>query len=152
MKNLVRIALIIATLVFTGCSGAVRSEVPQNPQVSLTEPTPTEDVSKGIVTGRIITDNPVDRNGLIVYLGDVFVDSKGFVGGFLDKQRAPSGIVNGEDGLFTINNVPPGQYSLIVYEVVLGGKAYQDDKGNVVIIKVEPGKTTDLGDITFSGF
>lgn len=147
-----KISLLIAILLITGCSSVTKTVETQIPQPSTTDQTPTEDITKGTVTGRLITDVPQDRNGLIVYLGDIILDSKGGVGGFLDKQKAPSGIVSGDTGVFTIKNVPPGQYSLIVYEVVLGGRAYTDDKGNVVIVKVEPGKTVDLGDILFSGF
>ena len=153
MKKLIKIvAVMIVIVAFSGCSSVTKTDEPINTQAAVTEQIPTQDVEKGIVTGRIITDNPADRNGLIIYLGDIFVDSKGSAGGFLDKQKAPNGVVNGENGEFTIRDVPPGQYSLIIYEVVMGGKAYQDETGNVVIIKVEPGKTVDLGDIRFSGF
>lgn len=152
MRMQLKISLLIAILLITGCSSVTKTVETQIPQPSTTDQTPTQDITKGTVTGRIITDVPQDRNGLIVYLGDIILDSKGGVGGFLDKQKAPSGIVNGDTGVFTIMNVPPGQYSLIVYEVVLGGRAYTDEKGNVVIVKVEPGKTVDLGDILFSGF
>lgn len=152
MRMQLKISLLIAILLITGCSSVTKTVETQIPQPSTTDQTPTQDITKGTVTGRIITDVPQDRNGLIVYLGDIILDSKGGVGGFLDKQKAPSSIVNGDTGVFTIMNVPPGQYSLIVYEVVLGGRAYTDEKGNVVIVKVEPGKTVDLGDILFSGF
>jgi uncharacterized protein YceK len=152
MRKLIYITLLIAVIIITGCSSVAKTGEMQNTPSPITQQSATQDIKKGIVTGRIITDSPQDRVGLIVYLGDIIVDSKGYTGGFLDKQKAPSDLVNGETGVFTINNVPPGQYSLIIYEVVLGGRAYTDDTGNVMVVKVEPGKTVDLGDINFSGF
>jgi hypothetical protein len=152
MSKQLIILFLIAVFIISGCSGVTTTEDLQNPLSTLANLAPSQDPKNGMVTGRIITDPPEDRNGLIIYLGEVLIDSNGNVGGFLDKQKAPSGLVNGEDGIFKIFNVPPGQYTLIVYEVVLGGKAYTDDKGNAVIVKVEPGKTIDLGDLILSGY
>jgi hypothetical protein len=150
--KLSKLLILITVVILASCSKGGGSTPSQAGQPEATKEIPTQDPNKGMVTGKIITDKPEDRNGLLIYLGDVIIDSNGNVGGFLDKTRAPNALVNGDDGTFTIRNVPTGEYSLIIYEVVFGGRAYTDPTGNVMIVKVEPGKTVDLGDIEFSGY
>lgn len=152
MKKVYLLSLFILAILIGGCSSINNTDQPQVTQAATTDVIPTQDSTKGTVTGKIITSSSDERIGLIIYLGDVIVDPKGNTGGFLDKTRAPSTLLDSDNGVFTISNVPPGQYSLIIYEVVAGGRVYTDDKGNVAIIKVEPGKTVDLGDIDFPGF
>lgn len=93
-----------------------------------------------------------NRTGLMLYLGDIFVDSSGFVGGFLDASKAPVADYNSVNGNFIFSDIKPGTYSLIIYEVVLGGKAYTDSEGNIVSIEVKDGEITDLGKIYIDEF
>jgi len=106
----------------------------------------------GAIKGTIQTEVKTDRVGLILYLGDVITDSNGMFGGFLNPETAPVAKYDATSGDFAFIDIKPGNYSLIIHEVVLGGQAYVDENGNVVIISVEEGKVTDLGIITFEGF
>lgn len=106
----------------------------------------------GAIKGKIITDDPFDRIGLILYLGQIITDSNGFIGGFLDKESAPVATYDSESGYFQFNEVLPGEYSLVIHEVVLGGQVLTDEKGDIIIVVVKPGEITDLGEFLFSGF
>ena len=89
---------------------------------------------------------------MILYLGEVITDSNGMFGGFLNPETAPVAKYDSTSGEFAFTNVQPGEYSLIIHEVVLGGQALMDENGSVVIIPVEQGLITDLGIIPFTGF
>jgi len=105
--------------------------------------------NSGCISGHIITDNPTDLNGLIIYLGNVSIDKNGYKIGFLNTSQAPHYVLK-SDGNFKICNIYPGKYILILYEVISGGKSYLDEKGNFIIISVENNETNNLGDIYFS--
>lgn len=102
----------------------------------------------GGITGFIRTTNSGDQRGLIVYLASPFSYEEE-IGGFLDLSQAPFGHVQ-DNGYFRIENVPPGRYILVVYEVVMGGRALLDEKGKFVIIQIQPGSVSDLGIIDFN--
>lgn len=112
------------------------------------EPTPIP--GTGGIKGKLIMTNSLDLNGLIVYLGDIIELTDEFSGGFLDTSKAPFCYVNPVDGTFYFNDIKPGTYSLIIYEVVSGGMVYYDENGNVLKIEVKDNKILDLGDIYFS--
>lgn len=106
----------------------------------------------GAITGKIVTEDPLNRIGLILYLGQIITDSNGLTGGFLDTETAPVAIYDSDSGEFTFNEINPGEYSLIIHEVVLGGQVLTDGTGNIQIIIVKSGEVTDLGEFLFSGF
>ena len=119
--------------------------------------TPTEFIvfssgELGGVKGKLITNDPSEKVGLILYLGDIITDSNGMHGSFLDPSNAPVAIINTENGVFSFSDVKPGNYSLIIHEVVFGGKAYTDEVGNLEIVNVKGGEITNLGEIHFDGF
>lgn len=135
--------LLILSLLITACDSTLQKTTSvKNP------PTPAPGL--GAVTGKIRMDNPTDRIGLLVYLGDIVKLGDEFSGGFLDTSIAPHALVNAEDGYFFITDVKPGLYSFVIYEVVSGGRVYQDENGNVLPIEVTENKITDLGDIFFT--
>ena len=101
----------------------------------------------GGVFGYIRTSNAIDRRGLIVYLADT-ISYEELVGGFLDLANAPFSHVQ-DDGYFAIYNVTPGDY-VLVYEVVMGGKALQNENGGLTIIHIEKDKLLNLGIIDFN--
>ncbi|UUO08047.1 hypothetical protein M4951_06950 [Blastopirellula sp. J2-11] len=75
--------------------------------------------------------------------------------GFIVVKEAPYVAVSAEDGTFTIENVPAGDWNFQFWhtsggylsEVKMGGKTEKDRKGEYEI-KVVDGKATDLGVIT----
>jgi hypothetical protein len=153
MKNFYRILLILFLLfILSNCTSKIDNnqnvENNSSPHDSITL---SSDIF-GAVKGTIQTEEPTDRIGLILYLGEVITDSNGMFGGFLNPETAPVAIYDSTSGEFSFSNVQPGEYSLIIHEVVLGGQALMDENGSVVIIQVEQGLITDLGIISFDGF
>jgi len=82
---------------------------------------------------------------LILYLGDIVeADDETHVA-FLDRSRAPLGKFDPATGQFAFAEVPPGSYSLIIYEVETTGRVYLGPSGDVYTIEVRAGEVTDLG-------
>lgn len=151
--NLKNNLLLLSLLLITSCgpSALINSDFPS----ILTEDTRKQSSpinGFGHVVGKIESSEVENRTGLMLYLGDIFVDSSGFVGGFLDASKAPVADYNSVNGNFIFSDIKPGTYSLIIYEVVLGGKAYTDSEGNIVSIEVKDGEITDLGKIYIDEF
>lgn len=111
-------------------------------------PTPTLMSGTGGITGIIHTPNPIDRRGLIVYLATTISYGEE-TGGFLDLAKAPFSHVQ-DDGSFMIYNITPGDYILVVYEVVMGGKALQSEEGDLMVIHIEKDRILDLGIVEFN--
>ncbi len=139
----VLIPLLVMILLATGCTAI-------NQQTATVKDLATPAPGLGAVTGKIQMDNPTDRIGLLVYLGDIVKLGDEFSGGFLDTSIAPHALVNAEDGFFHITDVKPGSYSFVIYEVISGGRVYQDENGNVLPIEVTEDEITDLGEIFFT--
>lgn len=132
--------LLLPLLFLFGCN--------KNQAVNIPENSP----ENGIVKGILHTKNEIDKIGLVLYLGDVITDTNGMDGGFLKIETAPVAIFDESSGEFIFTNIEPGEYSLIIKEVVFGGKLLVDDSGNARIIEVVAGETIDLGVIDFEGF
>ena len=116
----------------------------------LPDPIPSPESGKGSVVGQITTSNTQDLLGLLVYLGELINLPDNMYGAYLDTKTSPSSLISLEDGKFYIKDVDPGMYSLIVYEVVMGGRVYQDSNGSAIPIKVIDGEITDIGEIEFN--
>lgn len=75
--------------------------------------------------------------------------------GYIVVKESPYVAVSAEDGSFEIKNMPAGEWKFQFWhtsggylgEVKMGGKSEKDRKGEYEV-KVEDGKTTDLGVIT----
>jgi hypothetical protein len=100
---------------------------------------------KGSVVGQLETGNLEELTGIIVYLGDLVIVDETRYGGFLNSAKAPSTLVDITSGKFLFRDIDPGKYSLIIYEVGLGGRAYTDVNGDIVILQVEAGKILEVG-------
>jgi len=109
---------------------------------------PTPSPGMGVVIGRLVANDPTARVGLSIFLGDVVNVGDGSHVAFLNRQNAPIGRVDTVTGRFVFVDVPPGEYSLIVSDVELGGRAYLGPSGDVQVIKVIADQITDLGDIS----
>ncbi|MBN1921490.1 MAG: hypothetical protein JW892_09610 [Anaerolineae bacterium] len=113
--------------------------------ISTPVPPPTPAADRGVVVGTLTSDEPFALVGLILYLGDIIeADDETHVG-FLDRSRAPLGQFDSTTGRFVFADVPPGIYSLIIYEVETTGRVYLEPSGDVYVIEVRAGETTDLG-------
>lgn len=152
MKIVFRFIFISIILFSSSCTSKIDNDLVVERNSSPHDSISFTPTASGAVKGTILTEDPMDQIGLILYLGDVITDSNGMFGGFLNTETAPVAIYNSTSGEFAFNNVPPGKYSLIIHEVVLGGQAFMDENGSVVIISVEEGLITDIGIISFNGF
>lgn len=157
-KTLIPIFAIFLFLM-TSCQGSktaavVTTATPGSPQIDLEnyhvpDQIPQPVAGKGSVIGQLDSPDPKMLLGFIVYLGDV-VKVQDKYGGFLDNTKAPSTMVDSHNGKFLFMNVTPGTYTLIIYEVGIGGKVYLDSNGSAMLVKVEAGKIQDLGKIPFN--
>lgn len=143
--------LFLIIILSSGCGGTSAEnpiKLPEGSTISIPEVIPSPVPGKGTVIGQIEAANPKRLVGLLVYLGRVVaVEDK--YGGFLDTNTAPVAFVDGESGKFYFADVEPGEYTLILYEVEVGGKVYLDSAGSAVLISVAPDKVLDLGTIQF---
>jgi len=142
--------VFLLILLLTSCMPSTVSDQIDTPLTTTEVDRPIPQDGFGVVIGTLELRNERDRVGLIIYLGDIFVDASGYTGGFLDIEKAPVAKFYPTNGAFVFTDVEPGIYSLIVYEVVLGGRAYTDVEGNIVSIKVQNGEITDLGKISIT--
>jgi len=110
----------------------------------------TPSFGKGSVKGQLAVEPKGDLTGLTVYLGEAIKIEGQFTGGLLNTSKAPFSLVDPLTGNFLIKDVDPGTYVLVIYEVVAGGRAYQDESGNIMSIEVKPNEIIDLGTIRFS--
>ncbi len=132
--------IIFALIILVGCSQGT-------PEIIS-----TGSPEKGTVKGQLSIENHTELVGLVLYLGDVITDSNGLNGGFLNVETAPLAKFDETSGDFVFSNVVPGEYSLIIKEVVFGGKLLTDESGNARVIEVSAGSITDLGIVDFEGF
>lgn len=147
--------IIIVCLSLTGCSINGKTETVVTPiadeliNFEVPEPIPQPIPGKGSVTGQILTNNSQELVGLIVYLGELIQLPENKYGAYLDTKSAPSSLISIENGKFYFKDVEPGIYSLIIYEVMMGGKVYQDTNGSAIPIEVNEGEITNTGKIEF---
>lgn len=104
---------------------------------------------KGAVFGVIDSSNLIDLRGNLVYLGELVELPDNMYGAFLNTKDASSSLIDVRNGKFFVTNVAPGRYSLIIYEVMEGGKVYKDDNGSAVVVIVEENRITDVGHISY---
>lgn len=116
----------------------------QLPAISFPEKIPQPSAGTGSVVVTITPSKPEDLIGLEVFLGEA-IKVEDYTGGFLDPSKAPHSFIENSTGRAYFPDIEPGTYTLIVYEVAMGGIAYQDESGNVMTFEVEPDQILDLG-------
>lgn len=156
MKKTITKIFLILSLTLSSCTfqnikeSEIGSIPDQKESFIVPDPIPQPQTGKGSVIGKISTDNSQDLVGLIIYLGELIQLPDNMYGAYLDTKKSPFSQISLNDGTFYLKDVEPGIYSLIIYEVMMGGKVYQDSNGSVIPIKVVDGKITDVGEIKFS--
>ncbi len=156
--------LCLALLVLVGCSNAQPAQVPtaqpaassgntdSAPQV-ISVPSPSS-AQVGVVTGKVFRlpgqDNtsiePLSR--LHIYLAELIKTKEGMQLASLSKDTAPTATLDTQ-GTFAFADVPPGRYGLMLdtpQGVVL---LNQPDSGTDLIVEVQGGKVTNLGDLKY---
>lgn len=84
---------------------------------------PVTQASNGAVRGRVLDQNAQAVSGATIQLGLITSQSR-------------------SDGTFTVYNVPPASYTVVV--------TYGDLAASVPGVQVQAGQTTDVGDVTLS--
>lgn len=127
-------------------SDAFTSPIP-TPIGELPDPEP----GSGHVAGRLISetdDEPIAT--ATIFLGDL-LEADGSVSGVgLEPDIAPQAETDAQ-GRFVFMNAPPGRYGLIwwrSHRESYALSAGEQDEGEFLIVVVEDGHTTDLGDVT----
>jgi hypothetical protein len=152
MKFILKVLLLNFLFLLSSCNNSNKNDSDAKLNISPHDAITLEDKNFGAIKGVLVTEDPNERIGLILYLGQIITDTNGMYGGFLNPDEAPRAKYDELSGEFSFINIVPGDYSLIIHEVVLGGQAYMDESGNIVKISVEPGKITDLEKVQFNGY
>jgi hypothetical protein len=151
-RDLLLILCIVCLAALPACQGTAPVAATPLPSVTPTvagvpDKIPSPAAGKGSVVGQLKGSKPESVIGLLVYLGGIVLIGENMTGGVLDTSKAPSTLVDAASGKFYFRDVEPGKYSLIIYDVGMGGSAYQDSSGNVYVVEVKPDSVIDLGAI-----
>ena len=84
----------------------------------------------------------------ILYLGGIVYQNGQPAMGSLDKQNAPVDQVS-YAGQFIIEDVPPGEYTLMLDRIVSTFLLNDPDSGGSFIVEVRGGEITDLGELVY---
>lgn len=116
--------------------------------------TPKTSASTGAVTGRIFVNDaqgfrPVTK--VIVALAEIIKDENGkeIATGY-DAANSPRNDIR-DDGIFVIDNVPPGRYGIILDSVMTQVMIKEPENlDNSLLITVEADKVTDLSNLVYA--
>lgn len=143
----VRIILLFLLLLaptLIGCSGGAAPQAidPNRP------PIPTPDAQSGVVVGTVLgtsTNTPIKRTP--VYLARIYWDADHKNAAFaLDIGNSPAAQTD-ENGFFTITNVQPAEYAVIVGDYYGRNDVLRESNGNARIFQPQAGQVLDLGSI-----
>ena len=126
---------------------AASSSPTETPTVS--EPaTPTVDA--GLITGVLLRGSPPEPLSYgVLYLGKVILENGVPAVASMNKTAAPSARL-GPDGQFAFEQVPPGQYALMLDLITSTIILRHPETGGDLLIDSVAGQTTDLGELVFS--
>ncbi|MHB0988691.1 MAG: peptidase associated/transthyretin-like domain-containing protein [Bellilinea sp.] len=155
MRKIQTFSILLIFILLSSCTQLSKTKISDNlitdpiDDFKVPERIPQPLVGKGSVIGQIYSKKPQDIRGSIVYLGELVVLPDNMYGSFLNTDNAPSSLIAVTDGKFYIHDVRPGLYSLIIYEVMMGGKVYQNTTGSAIPIEVVADRITDVGVVDF---
>ena len=113
-----------------------------------TQPQPTQNPEMAMVVGVVALIGGTDSKSPIetpVRLARVFWNADKSDGAFvLEGATSPSTLV-GQDGTFTLNNVPPADYVMVIGDPTDNDSVIKEPGGKAKVITLEPGKTLDVG-------
>lgn len=132
---------LLLLISLSGCSAVTAQVAP-----AVVTPLPSPDPDKAVVTGKMInqTDNKPMANYL-VRLAKIYGEGSKSIYVFNDSAD-PGGFTQA-DGSFTITDVEPGSYVILIAmnnDVVI---SIQDNADKVKTVDAVAGKTADAGDI-----
>lgn len=125
------------------------SETPPDPDRTLPEPDPDTGAVGGVLIRELNEGGgfvPVIPVGL--YLGEVLYDEQGNPLLISRGDESPSAQVF-QTGVFLFNEVPPGEYGLVI-DLGVSEFLLKDDSGKEYRVVVEAGQAQDLGQVMVS--
>ncbi|MGQ9682311.1 MAG: hypothetical protein ACUVX9_07235 [Anaerolineae bacterium] len=157
VRSVVTVVICLVLVVMLGCKQAGSRVAQLTPtaatastQERLGEGTATAVPRQtGMVVGRLLergTAQPIaDEPVLLAVIGG----TQDFPVAELERAFAPQ-CVTGPDGVFSIADVAPGRYVLVVGHEGTGGMVEDEGTGQTLLVSVGPGQTADLGTINIS--
>jgi hypothetical protein len=122
-----------------------KSEIffPENIEI----PTPEDD--SGIVTGKLLVEGSREAYlGANLVLGEVVdADQPGYPPLVGYSEDSDPKAVLAKNGSFLFVNIPPGKYGIVMTNPLVTNLVEDPKSGETLIIKVEAGKITDLGEL-----
>lgn len=112
-------------------------------------PVPTPGTDWGVVTGRLFMNKKAMSNAKL-YLADLSKDDKGTETIASYSASSSPWAYSDENGNFAFSQIPPGRYSLVYYFVVDSFLLNEPGEDKSLILTVESGKVTDLGDLYYT--
>lgn len=98
---------------------------------------------KSIIFGKLIYDNNEPHAGLVVRLAEVYQDENGRGAFVLDDAHSPKTITD-KNGVFTFNDIPPGEYVLFVGELNSNYEVISDINNTPIIYSVTSDEALEL--------
>jgi hypothetical protein len=123
---------------------------PETLATSTKAPTPTQDVNLGAIRGRLLTDNKPVVN-VKLYLADVLKDEAGVERATSYDPTFSEWTTTDSDGNFYFVNIQPAKYGLVLDIVIASYLLPETDSENPLLITVEGSKTTEVGDLDYTG-
>lgn len=117
-------------------------------QPTITIPVPSS--GKAVVAGRVSQSRTGEAIALTkVFLARIYYSADGSNAVYgLDVRTAPRALTT-TDGRFVFVDVEPGEYLVMVGDPTFSGSVkYSDSAGKDVVLKLVPGQTINLGDIS----
>lgn len=146
MKNRIRSYLLVLTLfwILTGCQNAALPSINTNTQ-NKTKPMPTPATGKAVMYGQALSSK--DGKPFVntpVRLAQIY--RKGDQGAFvLDMANSPSSLTDA-DGNFTIININPAEYLLVIGKPEDNNYVlYQDKNGKPNTYQITANQTVKVG-------
>lgn len=106
--------------------------------------------TKGAITGQLIgrESGRPPEGGLIVYLGDISYLQPESIPVVTMKQQSSPHTMTDESGNFAFLDLGPGTYALILWTPVNSLVINDPETGDGLLVTVEAGAITELGEIT----
>ncbi len=134
------------------------AEQPDSPLSPLVPtPTPTFEPSglsaetsaeTGGIVGRLLIERStgdVPVAGLLMGVAEVIYDDEGVPRASGYDHASPYRTDTTGDGGFAIENLPPGEYTLILDAVITQYQLDDPDSGETILVSIEPGEVVDVG-------
>lgn len=125
------------------------SPTPTSTPIPSPTPIPTPIPTKGAITGQLIgRESGKPEKGLVVYLGEVSYMQPHSIPVVTMKQQASPHTMTDESGHVAFLDLEPGTYALILWTPVMSFVINDPETGQGLLVAVEGGTITELGEIT----